>query len=116
MVKKMLKEFAETEIAPISEEIDAEAKYPYETVGKTGGAGDHGHALSRRNTEERGRTIVTYIMAVEEISKVDASHGVIVQTHNALCCWPIFTYGTEEQKQKLPAQAAFRGSSLGPSD
>ena len=39
-------------------------------------------------------------MAVEELSKVDASHGVIVQTHNALCCWPIFTYGTEEQKRK----------------
>ena len=37
---------------------------------------------------------------MEEISKVDAAHGVIVQTHNALCCWPIFTYGTEEQKQK----------------
>ena len=44
---------------------------------------------------------VLMIMAVEEISKVDASHGVIVQTHNALCCWPIFTYGTEEQKRKF---------------
>ena len=39
MVKKMLKEFAETEIAPISEEIDAEAKYPYETVAKLGQLG-----------------------------------------------------------------------------
>ncbi len=47
-----------------------------------------------------GTDYLTYIMAVEELSKVDASHGVIVQTHNALCCWPIFTYGTEEQKRK----------------
>lgn len=43
---------------------------------------------------------MTYIMAIEEISKTDASHGVIIQTHNALCCWPIYTYGTEEQKKK----------------
>ena len=47
-----------------------------------------------------GTDYLTYIMAVEELSKVDASHGVIVQTHNALCCWPIYTYGTEEQRKK----------------
>jgi len=47
-----------------------------------------------------GLDYVTYVMAIEELSKVCASHGVIVQTHNALCCWPIFTYGTEEQKRK----------------
>ena len=50
-----------------------------------------------------GLDYITYVMAVEEISKICPSHGVIVQTHNALCCWPIFTYGTEEQKkQYLP--------------
>ena len=47
-----------------------------------------------------GLDYVTYVMAIEELSKVCGSHGVIVQTHNALCCWPIFTYGTEEQKRK----------------
>ena len=99
MVKKMIKEFAETEIAPIAEELDAEAKYPYETVAKLGSLGVMGMPFPAEYGGA-GTDYLTYIMAVEELSKVDASHGVIVQTHNALCCWPIFTYGTEEQKRK----------------
>lgn len=99
MVKKMIKEFAETEIAPISEEIDANAEYPYETVAKLGKLGVMGMPFPQEYGGA-GTDYLTYIMAVEELSKVDASHGVIVQTHNALCCWPIYTYGTEEQKRK----------------
>lgn len=99
MVKKMLKEFAETEIAPISEEIDEKAEYPYETVARLGELGVMGMPFPQEYGGA-GTDYLTYIMAVEELSKVDASHGVIVQTHNALCCWPIFTYGTEEQKRK----------------
>lgn len=99
MVKKMLKEFAETEIEPISEEIDEKAEYPYETVAKLGELGVMGMPFPQEYGGA-GTDYLTYIMAVEELSKVDASHGVIVQTHNALCCWPIFTYGTEEQKRK----------------
>ena len=99
MVKKMLKEFAETEIAPISEEIDEKAEYPYETVAKLGELGVMGMPFPQEYGGA-GTDYLTYIMAVEELSKVDASHGVIVQTHNALCSWPIFTYGTEEQKRK----------------
>lgn len=99
MVKKMLKEFAETEIEPIAEQMDAEAAYPYETVAKLGKLGVMGIPFPAEYGGA-GADYLTYIMAIEEMSKVDASHGVIVQTHNALCCWPIFTYGTEEQKQK----------------
>lgn len=99
MVKKMIKEFAEKEIAPIAEEIDANAEYPYETIGKLGQLGVMGMPFPQEYGGA-GADYLTYIMAVEELSKVDGSHGVIVQTHNALCCWPIFTYGTEEQKKK----------------
>lgn len=99
MVKKMIKEFAETEIAPIAEECDAEAKYPYETIAKLGKLGVMGMPFPKEYGGA-GSDYMTYIMAVEELSKVDGSHGVIVQTHNALCCWPIYTYGTEEQKRK----------------
>lgn len=100
MVKKMLKEFAETEIAPISSEIDEKAIYPYETMEKLSKLGLMGMPFPVEYGGV-GTDYLTYIMAIEEISKVDASHGVIIQTHNALCCWPIFTYGTEEQKQKF---------------
>lgn len=99
MIKKMLKGFAENEIAPISAEIDEKAEYPYETIAKLAELGVMGMPFPE-SYGGAGTDYLTYIMAVEEISKVDAAHGVIVQTHNALCCWPIFTYGTEEQKQK----------------
>lgn len=99
MVKKMVKKFAETEIAPICEELDAEAKYPYETIAHLGKLGVMGMPFPEEYGGA-GLDYVTYVMAIEELSKVDGSHGVIVQTHNALCCWPIFTYGTEAQKRK----------------
>lgn len=111
MVKKMLKEFAENEIAPISAEIDEKAEYPYETIAKLGELGLMGMPFPE-SYGGAGTDYLTYIMAIEEISKVDAAHGVIIQTHNALCCWPIFTYGTEEQKQQyLPD--LFSGKKLG---
>lgn len=99
MVKKMLKEFAETEIEPITEEMDETASYPYDTVAKLGKLGIMGMPFPEEYGGA-GSDYLTYIMAIEELSKVCASHGVIVQTHNALCCWPIFTYGTEGQKKK----------------
>ena len=88
MVKKMLKGFAENEIAPISAEIDEKAEYPYETIAKLAELGVMGMPFPE-SYGGAGTDYLTYIMAVEEISKVDAAHGVIVQTHNALCCWPI---------------------------
>jgi butyryl-CoA dehydrogenase len=99
MIRKMIKEFAEKEVAPIAEYLDAEAEYPKDTIAKLGELGVMGMPFPPEYGGA-GADYIAYIMAVEELSKVCASHGVIVQTHNALCCWPIFTYGTEEQKRK----------------
>lgn len=99
MVKKMLKEICRKRNRPISAEIDEKAEYPYETIAKLGELGLMGMPFPQ-SYGGAGTDYLTYIMAIEEISKVDAAHGVIIQTHNALCCWPIFTYGTEEQKQQ----------------
>ena len=98
-IKAMLRDFAEREIAPILDKMDRDAEYPLETVKKLGKMGIMGMPFPKEYGGS-GLDYVTYVMAVEEISKVCPSHGVIVQTHNALCCWPIFTYGTEEQKRK----------------
>jgi len=95
----MIREFAEKEIAPIAAELDEEARYPYETIEKLGKLGVMGMPFPCEYGGA-GADYISYIMAVEELSKVCGSHGVIVQTHNALCCWPIFTYGTQEQKRK----------------
>ena len=111
MVKTMLKQFAETEIAPNCERLDETAEYPYESMAKLAELGVMGMPFPKEYGGA-GFDYVTYVMAIEELSKVCASHGVIVQTHVALCCWPIFTYGTEEQKQKyLPKLLA--GEHLG---
>jgi butyryl-CoA dehydrogenase len=99
LVKKMLKAFAEKEIAPYCEEWDEKAEYPAESIAKLGKLGVMGMPFPPEYGGA-GLDYVTYVMAIEELSKVSGSHGVIVQTHNALCCWPIFTYGTEEQKRK----------------
>ena len=99
MIKQMVREFAEKEIGPIAAELDEEAKYPYETIAKLGGLGLMGMPFPEEYGGA-GADYIAYIMAMEELSKVCASHGGIVQTHNALCCWPIYTYGTEVQKRR----------------
>lgn len=99
MVRKMVRRFAETEVAPIAAELDEKAEYPYETMAKAAELGLMGMPFPR----EYGGSdadYISYIIAVEELSRVCGSHGVIVQTHCALCCWPILTYGTEEQRNK----------------
>ncbi|MDR2132980.1 MAG: acyl-CoA dehydrogenase [Clostridiales Family XIII bacterium] len=111
MIRQMAKEFAEKVVAPIADEIDAEARFPHETIEKAGPLGLMGMPFPERYGGG-GTDYLSYIMAIEEISKVCASTGVIIQTHCALCCWPIFTYGTEEQKQKyLPD--LLRGKKVG---
>lgn len=98
-LKAQLKEFGEKELVPILDKMDQEAFYPLETVKKLGEMGILGMPFPKEYGG-LGLDYITYVMAVEEISKICPSHGVIVQTHNALCCWPIFTYGTDTQKEK----------------
>jgi butyryl-CoA dehydrogenase len=99
MIRNMMRQFAETEVKPIAERIDAEAVYPYETIAKLAELGVMGMPFPEESGGA-GVDFISYIIAVEELSRVCGSHGVIVQTHNALCCWPIYTYGTEDQKQR----------------
>ena len=99
MIRRMVREFAVNEVQPIVERMDEEAEYPGETVAHLGKLGVMGMPFPKEYGGA-GADYIAYIMAVEELSKISGSHGVIVQTHNALCCWPIFTYGTEEQKRK----------------
>lgn len=99
MVKKMVKEFAINEVEPIAAEIDEEARFPMETIEKAGKLGLMGMPFPREYGGA-GADYISYVMAIEELSKVCGSTGVIIQTHCALCAWPIMTYGTEEQKQK----------------
>lgn len=99
LVRRMVRDFAIKEVQPIAEEIDAEGRFPYETIEKAGPLGLMGMPFPKEYGGI-GADYISYIIAIEELSRVCGSTGVIVQTHCALCCWPILTYGTEEQRRK----------------
>ena len=98
-VRKMVREFAETEVEPIAADIDKEHRFPVETVEKMAKYGLLGVPFPTEYGGAGGDHIA-YAITVEELSKKCASTGVICSAHTSLCCWPIFAWGTEEQKKK----------------
>ena len=99
MARQLFKEFAETEVAPLAQETDETEQFPEETVKKMGKSGFLGIPVPKEYGGQ-GADILTYIMCVEELSKVCGTTGVVVSAHTSLCVDPILTYGTEEQKKK----------------
>lgn len=103
---QMIREFAEKEVKPLAAEIDEEERFPIETVRKMGKLGIMGIPIPTEYGGA-GSTNQIYSMAVEELSRVCATTGVVVSAHTSLCCDPILRFGTEEQKQKyLPKLAS----------
>ncbi|MFO7896674.1 MAG: acyl-CoA dehydrogenase [Candidatus Cloacimonadales bacterium] len=108
---KMYREFAENEVKPLAKEVDEEERFPVETVQKLACYGFMGIPIPKKYGGQ-GADNLAYAMAVEELSKVCGTTGVIVSAHTSLCAAPILEYGTEEQKQKyLPDLAS--GKKLG---
>ncbi len=102
---QMIREFAENEVKPLAAEVDEEERFPMETVEKMAKIGIMGIPIPKQYGGQGG-TNQMYGMAVEELSRVCATTGVIVSAHTSLCMNPILEYGTEEQKQKyLPKLA-----------
>ncbi len=105
MARTLFKDFAETEVKPLAQETDETEQFPMETVKKMQKYGFMGIPVPKEYGGQ-GCDILTYVMCVEELSKVCGTTGVVVSAHTSLCCDPILTYGTEEQKQKyLPGLA-----------
>jgi len=111
MVRKMVREFAETELRPIAAEIDKTCEYPAETVKKMGKLGLMGMTVPKEYGGG-GLDSVSNAIGVEEISRVCASHGVIMAVNNSLACYPIDKFGTEEQKKEFLVPIA-SGEKLG---
>ena len=99
MIQKMYREFAEKEIKPLAEEIDENERFPKESVQKMADNGMLGIPFPEEYGGEEG-DYLSYVIAVEELSKVCGTTGVIVSAHTSLCCAPIYEHGTEEQKMK----------------
>ena len=98
-VRKMVREFATNEVEPIAADIDAEHRFPEENVKKMADYGLLGIPFPRE-VGGAGGDQLSYAIAVEELSRVCGSTGVICSAHTSLCCWPIYAWGNDEQKEK----------------
>lgn len=111
MARTLFREFAEKEVKPLAQEVDETEEFPRATVEKMAKLGFLGIPVPKEYGGQ-GCDPLTYAMCVEELSKVCGTTGVIVSAHTSLCCDPIMTYGTEEQKQKFLVPLA-KGEKLG---
>ena len=111
MARTLFKDFAETEVKPLAQEVDETEHFPADTVKKMAKAGFMGIPVPKEYGGQ-GCDPLTYTMCVEELSKVCGTTGVIVSAHTSLCIDPILTYGTEEQKKKYVVPLA-KGEKLG---
>ena len=98
--QELFKNFAETEIKPIAKDMDEAEEYSQELVAKLQKIGAFGIPYSREYGGQ-GADVLTYTLAMEEMSKIDASTGITLSVHTSLCCSCINEFGTEEQKQEF---------------
>src|SRR5947207_9855259 len=99
MIRKAARDFAQNELKPGVIERDDHQKFPTEQIKKLGELGFLGMMVSQKYGGS-GMDTISYVLAMEEISKVDASSSVVMSVNNSLVCWGLEEYGTEEQKQK----------------
>lgn len=111
MMRRMVRDFARTEIPPWIPSMDSEDQFPGELVQKMGELGLMGIPVSEK-WGGAGADFLSYVIALEEISKVSAAVGVILAVHTSVGTFPILRYGTEEQKQKYVPRLT-RGEYLG---
>ncbi len=100
MIQNAARDFAQKEIAPIAAQFDESGEFPYETVKKMGALGLMGIEVPEEYGGA-GLDTLSYVLAMEEICKVDASHGVVMSVNNSLYCHGILKFGNEEQKHKF---------------
>lgn len=111
MIRDTARDFAQNEIAPIAAEFDESGEFPHATIKKMGAMGFMGIEVPEQYGGA-GMDTLSYVLALEEISKADAAHGVVMSVNNSLYCHGILKFGTEEQKKKFITPVA-SGKSIG---
>jgi alkylation response protein AidB-like acyl-CoA dehydrogenase len=99
MIQQAARDFAQTELKPGVIERDEHQKFPAEQIKKLGELGFLGMMVSPEYNGS-GLDTISYVLAMEELSKIDASASVVVSVNNSLVCYGLEKYGSEEQKQK----------------
>jgi short-chain 2-methylacyl-CoA dehydrogenase len=98
-IQRLVREFADQEVRPVAEELDREHRFPYEIVEKLAGLGLMGMPFPQEYGGS-GTDNLSYAIAVEELARVDSSVAITMAAHQSLGTWPIFAFGSEEQKRE----------------
>lgn len=99
LIRETVREFAEREIRPVAKELDEKAEFSHDLTRKMGELGIFGMCLPEKYGGQ-GLDYLSYIIAVEEIARIDSSQAATLAAHNSLGIGPLYYYGTEEQKMK----------------
>src|SRR5919202_4482508 len=99
LIRATVRDFADQEVAPVAEELDREKRFPYAIVAKLGELGLMGIPYPEEYGGG-GADTLSYALAIEELGRVDSSVAITVAAHTSLGTWPIFAFGSEEQKSE----------------
>jgi butyryl-CoA dehydrogenase len=111
MIKEMVRNFAEKEVAPLAEKLDEEELFPEKNVKRMAELGLMGMMIPQEYGGS-GLDVLSYVIAIEEIARYCASTAVIMSVNNSLVCDPLYKFGTDSQKKKFLIPLA-RGEKLG---
>src|SRR3954452_19574862 len=98
-IRRLVRDFADGEVRPVAEELDREKRFPYEIVAKLGELG----LMGMPYPEEYGgggADNLSYAIAIEELARVDSSVAITMAAHTSLGTWPLYAFGSEEQKDE----------------
>jgi short-chain 2-methylacyl-CoA dehydrogenase len=98
-IQRLVREFAQQEVRPVAEELDREHRFPYEIVEKLGKLGLMGMPYPQEYGGG-GTDNLSYAIAVEELARVDSSVAITMAAHTSLGTWPIYAFGSDEQKHE----------------
>lgn len=105
MIQQAARDFAQKELAPIAPEFDETGEFPIDTIKKMGAMGLMGIEVPEEYGGA-GMDTLSYVLALEEICKVDAAHGTVMSVNNSLYCYAISRFGTTEQKEEFLSPVA----------
>jgi butyryl-CoA dehydrogenase len=108
LIREAVREFADAEVAPIAAELDRDHRFPHELLPKMAELNLMGMPYPEK-VGGAGADYVSYIIAIEEISRACASTGIILSAHTSLATWPVYKFGSQAQKDRyLPDMASGR--------
>src|SRR3954462_10439011 len=99
LIQETVRDFARNEVAPVAEELDREKRFPYEIVAKLGGLGLMGIPFPQEYGGG-GADTLSYVVAVEELARIDSSVCITMAAHTSLGTMPIHLWGTDEQRSE----------------